>query len=154
MLQGLSNTKGVMTYILKCRIEGRDSDEGENADKAKQRGVQVISLFTDMSFVSLAHQFTRYTVNCTSRDPTSHLITYLDVYIIARCSSLNTTTFFFLSVLHLTSFSSNMLRPSHCPTGGRALDLDSAVCNYSRLLQNRGYAIRQANDSGPPTQCE
>jgi len=43
--------------------------------------------------VSLAHQFTRYTVNCTSRDPTSHLPTHLVVYIIARCSSLNTTTF-------------------------------------------------------------
>jgi len=54
------------------------------------------------SNVSLAHQFTRYTVNCTSRDPTSHLITHLVAYIIARCSSLNTTTFFFLSVPHLT----------------------------------------------------
>jgi len=44
-------------------------------------------------YVSLAPQFTRYTVNCTSRDCVSHLLTYLVVYIIARCSSLNTTTF-------------------------------------------------------------
>jgi len=43
--------------------------------------------------VSLASQFIRYTVNCTSRDSVSHLLTHLVVYIIARCSSLNTTTF-------------------------------------------------------------
>jgi len=41
----------------------------------------------------LALQFIRYTVNCTSRDSVSHLLTHLVVYIIARCSSLNTTTF-------------------------------------------------------------
>jgi hypothetical protein len=33
-------------------------------------------------------------VNCISRDSTSHLLTHLVVYIIALCSSLNTTTFF------------------------------------------------------------
>ena len=43
--------------------------------------------------VSLAPQFIRYTVNCTSRDCVSRLLTHLVVYIIARCSSLNTTTF-------------------------------------------------------------
>jgi len=43
--------------------------------------------------VSLAPQFIRYTVNCTSRDSASHLLTHLVVYIIARCSSLNRTTF-------------------------------------------------------------
>jgi len=43
--------------------------------------------------VSLAPQFIKYTVNCTSRDCVSHLLTHLVVYIIARCSSLNTTTF-------------------------------------------------------------
>ena len=42
--------------------------------------------------VSLAPQFIRYTVNCASRDSVSHLLTHLVVYIIARCSSLNTTT--------------------------------------------------------------
>jgi len=43
--------------------------------------------------VSLAPQFIRDTVNCTSRDSVSHLLTHLVVYKIARCSSLNTTTF-------------------------------------------------------------
>ena len=43
--------------------------------------------------VSLAPQFTRYTVNCVSRDSVSHLLTHLVVYIIAPFSSLNTTTF-------------------------------------------------------------
>jgi hypothetical protein len=48
--------------------------------------------------VSLAPQFIRYTVNCTSRDSASHLLTHLVVYIIARCSSLNTTTFCLIHV--------------------------------------------------------
>jgi hypothetical protein len=48
--------------------------------------------------VSLAPQFIRYTVNCTSRDSASHLITHLVVYIIARCSFLNTTTFCLIHV--------------------------------------------------------
>ena len=48
--------------------------------------------------VSLAPQFIRYTVNCTSRDCVSHLLTHLVVYIIAHCSSLNTTTFCLFSV--------------------------------------------------------
>ena len=45
------------------------------------------------AYVSLAPQFIRYTVNCTSRDSISHLLTHLVVYTLARCSSLNTTTF-------------------------------------------------------------
>jgi hypothetical protein len=43
--------------------------------------------------VSLAPQFTRYTVNCISCNIVSHLLTHPVVYIIALCSSLNTTTF-------------------------------------------------------------
>jgi hypothetical protein len=50
------------------------------------------------ALVSLAPQFIRYTVNCTSRDSASHLPTHLVVYIIARCSSLNTTTFCLIHV--------------------------------------------------------
>jgi hypothetical protein len=53
----------------------------------------------DNETVSIAPQFTRYTVNCISRDSTSHLLTHLVVYIIALCSSLNTTTFFLSSAL-------------------------------------------------------
>jgi hypothetical protein len=58
---------------------------------------------TDIRTGRLAPQFIRYTVNCISRDSASHLLTYLVVYIIARCSSLNTTAFFLPSALSLTS---------------------------------------------------
>jgi hypothetical protein len=37
-------------------------------------------------------------VNCNPRDSVSHLLTHLVVYIIARCSSLNTTTFCLIRV--------------------------------------------------------
>jgi hypothetical protein len=56
--------------------------------------------------VSLALQFTRYTVNCILCDSVSHLLTHLVVYIIATFSSLNTTTFCLIHVYtvppHLT----------------------------------------------------
>ena len=55
--------------------------------------VSEASLLSFVDSVSLAPQFIRYTVNCASRDSVSHLLTHLVVYIIARCSSLNTTTF-------------------------------------------------------------
>lgn len=48
--------------------------------------------------VSLAPQFSWYTVNCISLDSVSHLLTHLVVYIIALCSSLNTTTFCIIHV--------------------------------------------------------
>jgi len=77
-----------------------DGDHGSNGDDVDELHVGAVVVLKDYSRVfwqysdvSLAPQFIRYTVNCTSRDSVSHLLTQLVVYIIARCSSLNITTF-------------------------------------------------------------
>jgi hypothetical protein len=59
--------------------------------------IQMLVL-TGMLSVSPAPQFERCTVKCFSRDSISHLLTHPVVYIIALCSSLNTTTFCLLDV--------------------------------------------------------
>jgi hypothetical protein len=63
--------------------------------------------------VSLAPQFTQYTVNCTSRDSISHLLTYLVVYIIARCSSLNTTTFCLIRICNVLPHPTLWIEPAY-----------------------------------------
>ena len=61
--------------------------------------------------VSLAPQFIRYAVNCISRDSVSHLLTHLVVYIIARCSSLNTTTFCLFPVCPVLPHPTHSIQP-------------------------------------------
>jgi hypothetical protein len=85
--------------------------------------------------VSLAPQFTRCTVNCISRNFVSCLLTHLVVYIIARFSSLNTTTFCLTNVYtvlpHLT------------------LDM---IVSATRSLRNPLVAVlRKLELSGPET---
>jgi hypothetical protein len=85
-----------------------------------------------MGNVSLAPQFIRYTVNCTSRDSASHLITHLVVYIIARCSSLDTTIFFLSSALS-----------SHIPQETRY------IINCAHLSRDDGFLSDGGTDAGP-----
>jgi hypothetical protein len=51
-----------------------------------------------MSMMSARHPGHRVRVNCLSHVTLRHLLTHLGVYIIALCSSFNTTTFCFLHV--------------------------------------------------------
>jgi len=87
-------------------------------------------------------------MDCTSRDPTSHLITHLVVYIIARCSSLNTTTFFFLSVPHLTDALSSC-RSIHVSIS------PASACRTRHVLRKSNNGLHSAShEDGKKTNAE
>ena len=88
-------------------------------------GFDTVFIFED---VSLAPQFIRYTVNCISRDSVSHLLTHLVVYIIARCSSLNTTTFCLFPVCPV------LPHPTEELLGRRHLHLCAFILAFTRTM--------------------
>jgi hypothetical protein len=102
-------------------------------------------------------------VNCTSRNSASHLITHLVVYIIARCSSLNTTTFCLIHVCpvlpHPTNCnwkgpSSNAARHlrKHAIFVGRFSATPSTIAQANSLQQGlHSMAMKHAESSHDQT---